>query len=124
MSSESDTNVQEETKIKEKTRSKKRVKIEPPQNFRVVLHNNDVTHFDAVVNVLAEVFCNGSRTKANLIMWHAHHTGIAQCLVAPKGVCDGKVIEANECKMKWHAMEFDKHYDQLVFETQPMPSEE
>lgn len=121
---QTETEVEKKTKVVEETEVRKRAKIVPPTNFRVILHNNDVTHFDAVVDVLSEVFCNGSRMKANGIMWHAHGSGFAQCLVAPKTICDAKVQEANQCKMKWHQLDPDKYYDQLIFETQPMPSEE
>ena len=114
--------VQEQTKTT--TKEKKRVKITPPRNFRVVLHNNDVTPFESVIDVVSEVFCNGSRMAATAIMWQAHSSGFAQCLVAPKSVCDEKVKEANDCKMRYNNEDPRGLYNLLVFETQPMPTEE
>ena len=51
--------------------------------FRVILHNDDVNDFMHVINALTEVF-HFERQKAVELMWEAHNTGCALCVVESK----------------------------------------
>ncbi len=54
------------------------IKTEKPKMYKVILHNDDYTTMDFVVEVLVEVF-NKTRQEATIIMLDVHHKG--------KGVC-------------------------------------
>lgn len=70
------------TKIKEET-------TEPPM-YRVLLHNDDYTTKEFVVQILMSVF-GKSLEEATRIMWKAHKTGIGMCGVYSFEVAETKV---------------------------------
>ena len=45
-----------EGEIKEKTREKTDVKIRMPRHYQVIMHNDDFTSMEFVVNILMEIF--------------------------------------------------------------------
>ena len=79
MSSEQ-PDIQEE--IEEKT-------TEPPL-YKVLLHNDDYTTKDFVVEVLIAVF-NKSIDEATSLMWHVHKNGSGVCGVYPYEMAETKV---------------------------------
>jgi ATP-dependent Clp protease adaptor protein ClpS len=88
------------TNTKEKVREKIEINIETPPDYRVVLLNNPVTAFQAVVDVLRSVF-GRSGAEAEQIMFIAHTSGKASVIVSTREICEIKVNEAKEyCKKK------------------------
>ena len=51
-----------------------RQKVEPPKKYKVVLHNDDFTPMDFVVDVLRDVFNYGNE-KAQTVMLQVHQEG-------------------------------------------------
>lgn len=89
------TNQKNDQKVKE------RFKVKQPKNYRIVLLNNDVTAFEAVVDVLRVIF-NKNQAEASQIMFHAHNTGRA-LVEAPvtKEMGEGKCKQAEDyCKRR------------------------
>jgi len=50
--------------------------------YRVLIHNDDVTPMDFVVQVLRTIF-SLQVPKAVEVMWEAHHTGVAHVVTEP-----------------------------------------
>ena len=73
-----------ETLTREKTRS--------PRRYRVVLHNDDYTSMEFVVEVLRRFF-GKSQAEAVHLMLHVHHKGRATAGVYPHEVAESKVAE-------------------------------
>ena len=72
----------------ERTRTKRRVQ-EPPQ-YRVLLHNDDYTTMDFVIQILTAVF-NRSIEDATRIMLNVHRNGTGICGVYPYEIAETKV---------------------------------
>lgn len=92
MSNEFETNVKE--------RSSTRVK--KPRMYRVVLHNDDFTPMEFVVEVLMYIFHQSSE-QATKIMFEVHERGRGQVGVYTYDVAQTKVRQTNELARK---MEF------------------
>jgi ATP-dependent Clp protease adaptor protein ClpS len=65
-------------------------KLKPPAMFRVLLHNDDYTTMEFVVQVLQSVF-HRSHTEATQIMLHVHRNGIGVAGVYTYEVAETKV---------------------------------
>jgi len=63
-----------EPRIREKPTSKSKEKFKEPEQFRVILLNDDYTTMDFVVDVLMEIF-HKSIEDANKIMLDVHKKG-------------------------------------------------
>ena len=50
--------------------------------YRVLIHNDDVTPMDFVVDVLVRIFALGG-WRAAKVMWEAHRTGVAHVVTEP-----------------------------------------
>ena len=74
--------------LKEKTR--KKIKIEKPQQYKVIMLNDNYTTMDFVVFVLMMVF-NKSQEEAERIMLAIHKTGSSVCGVYPLDIAESKV---------------------------------
>ena len=70
------------------TETRKRLK--PPAMYRVLLHNDDYTTMEFVVQVLQSVF-NRPLGEAMKIMLHVHHNGIGVAGVYTYEVAETKV---------------------------------
>ena len=81
----------EEFDIDEKLKSKSKLKLKPPQSYKVLLHNDNYTTMEFVVFVLEKVF-NKNLTEATQIMMHVHTNGI--------GVCGAYTYEVAEMKVE------------------------
>ena len=55
-----------------------RTEIKEPPLYRVLLHNDDYTTMEFVVEVLMKIF-HKSRDEAEAIMWTVHEKGKALC---------------------------------------------
>jgi ATP-dependent Clp protease adaptor protein ClpS len=61
-----------------------------PPIFRVLMHNDDFTSMEFVVEVLERVF-HKSPTDANLIMLNIHFKGLGMCGVFPHEIAETKI---------------------------------
>lgn len=77
-----------DTATQERTRTRERVQ-EPPQ-YRVLLHNDDYTTMEFVIQILTAVF-NRSMQDATRIMLNVHRNGIGICGVYPYEIAETKV---------------------------------
>ncbi len=50
--------------------------------YRVLIHNDDVTPMDFVVDILVKIFSLGG-WRAARVMWEAHRTGVAHVATEP-----------------------------------------
>jgi ATP-dependent Clp protease adaptor protein ClpS len=62
--------------------------------FRILIHNDDVTPYDYVIMVLANIF-KLSHELAEHITWVAHTTGIACVVTRPRAEAERLVNEAH-----------------------------
>ncbi|UCH22818.1 MAG: ATP-dependent Clp protease adaptor ClpS [Deltaproteobacteria bacterium] len=62
---------------------------EPPM-YKVLIHNDDYTTKEFVVQILMAVF-NKSVEEAAQIMWKAHKTGVGLCGIFPYELAETKV---------------------------------
>jgi ATP-dependent Clp protease adaptor protein ClpS len=72
-----------------------REEVTKPPDYRVLIHNDDFTTKQFVVEVLMGVF-NKSAAEASEIMWHAHQSGVGLCGIYPRDVAETKVSVAVE----------------------------
>jgi len=78
------------TRAAEESRSK----TAPPPLFRVLMHNDDFTSMDFVVEVLEAVF-HKSTTDANRIMLNIHFKGLGICGVYPHEIAETKIDQVH-----------------------------
>ena len=72
-----------------------RPKTKQPPLFKVVLHNDDYTPMEFVVEVL-EQFFSMNREKATQIMLHVHTRGKGVCGIYTKDIAETKVAQVHE----------------------------
>lgn len=75
--------------------SKPEVRIKEPSMYRVLLHNDDFTPMDFVVQILETVF-NKNNTQATQIMLDVHRKGIGICGIYPYDIAETKVSIVTE----------------------------
>ena len=67
----------------------------PPRLYRVLLHNDDYTTMEFVIEVLEGVFAK-SPAEAFRIMMHVHENGIGVCGAYPFEIAETKVALVHE----------------------------
>ena len=77
---------------KEGVQTLTRKKVKRPKRFKVLLHNDDYTSMEFVVDVLQRFFRKG-HTEATFIMLTVHRMGLGVCGVFPRDVAETKVNE-------------------------------
>ena len=65
-------------------------KLKPPAMYKVLLHNDDYTTMEFVVQILQSVF-HRSHTEATAIMLHVHRNGVGVAGVYTYEVAETKV---------------------------------
>jgi len=80
----------EESRVAEKSRTRS---ASPPM-FRVLMHNDDYTTMEFVVQVLETVF-RKSPAEANRIMLNIHFKGIGMCGAYPFQIAETKVARVH-----------------------------
>lgn len=73
-----------------KTRTETEKKLKRPRLFKVLMHNDDYTTREFVVEVLKTVF-NKSEADSIQIMLHVHNNGVGVAGVYPREVAETKV---------------------------------
>jgi len=76
-----------------RTETRKQTKL--PPLYRVIMHNDDYTTMEFVVEVLQQVF-RRSPTEANMIMLNIHFKGQGLCGTYPFEVAETKVSKVHE----------------------------
>lgn len=74
---------------------KNRAKLERPHRYKVLLHNDDYTSMDFVVEVLENIF-RRPRPEAVRIMLNVHEHGIGVAGVYVKPIAEAKVDTAHK----------------------------
>jgi len=72
-----------------------RSKAERPPKYKVLLHNDDYTTMEFVIEVLGEYF-EKTRTEATRIMPHVHHHGLGVAGIYPFEIAETKVHQVTE----------------------------
>ena len=85
--SDSDTGVVTETRKKEK--------LKRPTLYKVLLHNDDYTTMEFVIEVLEGIFSK-SPAEAFRIMMHVHENGLGHCGSYPFEIAETKVDLVHE----------------------------
>jgi ATP-dependent Clp protease adaptor protein ClpS len=80
-----------EVKISEKSRSK--ISLPPP--YKVLMHNDDYTTMEFVVEMLEGVFHKNSM-EAHLIMLNIHRKGVGMCGTYPYEIAETKVTTVHK----------------------------
>lgn len=84
-----ETNAGNKTKVCDKTKEQ----ITIPSLFKVLMHNDDYTTMEFVVEVLQEIF-RKSATEAEKIMLTIHFQGVGYCGTFPYAVAETKADQA------------------------------
>jgi len=66
--------------------------LEP--QYRVIIHNDDVTPMDFVVHILVRIFFI-TAPAAIEIMYNAHYNGVAYVQTLPKGEAEKRIARAH-----------------------------
>lgn len=69
--------------------------IDEPCLYRVLMHNDDYTTMDFVVDILCRVF-NKNHEDAKEIMLRVHKNGIAVCGVYPKEIAETRIARVHQ----------------------------
>ena len=85
----SETNAGNKTRIQVKTKEQ----IATPSLFKVLMHNDDYTTMEFVVEVLQEIF-NKPPTEAEKIMLTIHFQGVGHCGTFPYAIAETKADQA------------------------------
>ena len=79
--------------------TRSRVKTQKPQQYKVLLLNDDYTPMEFVVHVLEEVFKKGAE-DAFSIMMHVHQKGVGVCGVYTFEVAETKVTQVMDLALQ------------------------
>lgn len=75
--------------------SKARPGLSEPTMYRVLLHNDDFTPMDFVVDILRNYF-GKSGEESTKIMLEVHNKGVGLCGIYPKEIAETKAIIVSE----------------------------
>lgn len=76
-------------------------KIQEPKMYKVIMHNDDITTMDFVVEVLVDVF-HKTVEDASAIMMKIHTTGKSICGVYPREIAEFKVFRTFQLAKQAH----------------------
>ncbi|MBT8341219.1 MAG: ATP-dependent Clp protease adaptor ClpS [Desulfatitalea sp.] len=77
--------------IIEQVKENVQARIKKPRMYRVILHNDNFTTREFVVEVLVHVFHKGL-AEATALMWQVHRQGSGVAGVYPRDVAETKVV--------------------------------
>ena len=75
------------------TREKTRIKIRQPKHYRVIMHNDDFTSMEFVVEILMDIF-HKNEPEAERLMLMVHNSGKAAVGAYPYDIAMTKVQTA------------------------------
>lgn len=75
--------------------TKKKSKTQKPRMYKVILHNDDYTSMDFVVDILESIF-HKTPVIATQIMMEIHHKGKGVCGIYTRDVAESKVRQVEE----------------------------
>jgi ATP-dependent Clp protease adaptor protein ClpS len=75
-------NIQEATKIE--------IDLANPPKYKVILHNDDYTPMDFVIDILVKIF-HKNLDEANRLTWQVHEEGKAVCGIYVQEIAQTKV---------------------------------
>ncbi|MBI4864738.1 MAG: ATP-dependent Clp protease adapter ClpS [Candidatus Riflebacteria bacterium] len=73
----------------------KREKVKRPRLYKVLLHNDDYTTMEFVIQVLMQFF-QKDHTEATQIMLNVHYKGIGVCGLYTREIAETKVGQVND----------------------------
>ena len=79
--------------------TRKKDKLKEPDDYKVVLFNDDWTTMDFVVGILMQIF-HKTYDDAERIMFNVHKTGRGIAGVYAKDVAETKVLQVSEAAVK------------------------
>ena len=82
-----------------RTKSQTKKKLKRPPRYRVLLHNDDYTTREFVVEVLRYVF-HRSESESVTIMLHVHHNGVGVAGVYTREVAETKLRKVERLAME------------------------
>ncbi len=85
----SNTHTDDNTKVDSKTNEQ----VATPSLFKVLMHNDDYTTMEFVVDILRQVF-RKSETEAEQIMLTIHFQGVGYCGTFPHAIAEAKADQA------------------------------
>ncbi len=71
------------------------IEVREPSEYKVLLHNDNYTTMDFVIEVLRTVF-NKSQEEANRIMLNVHKKGVGICGIYTHEIAETKVYIVNQ----------------------------
>ncbi len=74
---------------------KERPRTHKPRRYKVLLHNDDYTTMDFVIDVLVDFF-HKTPTEATHIMLQVHTKGLGVCGIYPYDVAQTKIVLVTE----------------------------
>jgi len=83
------------TQHQDDTQTVTRTRVERPPLYRVLLHNDDYTPMDFVVEVLRDIF-HKDEAEAVRVMLHVHKRGLGVAGVYPHQVAETKVGKVHD----------------------------
>lgn len=85
----------EDTRHQEGVATRERPRTRTPPRYRVLLHNDDYTTMEFVVDVLVRFF-RKSPTEATRIMLQVHHQGVGVAGTYTRDVAETKVAQVTD----------------------------
>lgn len=77
------------------TKEKIRIDLREPKHYRVIMHNDDFTSMEFVVEILTDIF-HKEQAEAERLMLMVHHKGKAQVASYPYDIAVTKVQTARK----------------------------
>lgn len=77
-----------------RTHAESGTRTRQPPMYKVLMHNDDYTSMDFVVNMLLTVF-HKAPTEANRIMLHIHFKGVGVCGIYPYEIAETKTAKVH-----------------------------
>lgn len=70
------------------------VDVREPRRYRVLIHNDDYTTMEFVIEVLVSIF-RKTPDEATAIMLAVHEKGIGSCGVYPEEIAETKIVQVH-----------------------------